>query len=184
MPDPVAAAPMPGDGLPKRRNVLARVAAGVGGALVLLVFALFTIGTVLAAPVGVLVAHLVSKRRRRVLTPGRSWMAAAIATALAVIALLVVYVTVISPTALHDFNQAAAADASKPAPPPDWIARLAPPASRQPNPVAQRIFHSTVFVDYLMLMALFVMACISGAVIGTVGWAGTEALRYAFGKPG
>lgn len=157
---------------------MARVARAVVGALVLLVSALLTLGTSLAAPLGMAAAWVIARRRGRSLTRRASWLGAVAASSLA-IALLFATLVLRAPNSVFREVQAAAAaaDTSARARPPAWLARIAPQAAQRPDPLTGRFIRSRAFTLYVIVGVLVMLCALLGTVAGTVGWGGALLLR-------
>jgi hypothetical protein len=117
---------------PARRDAgadaVARLASGLGGALILLGSALFTLGTSLAAPIGMFVARHLARSKGRSLSRGASWLGAATASSIGVVIAFTGFAALMPPGTLQQIRSAAAtAEAPDTARPPDWVrARLSP----------------------------------------------------------
>jgi len=160
-----------------------RLLVGLAGALILCLSALFTLGIALAAPVGVLTAAAWASRRGQRLTLGRSWLAAAIASSLALVGVFAVAAARAPEGALQRFQQAAAEREAAPAvEPPAWLARVFPQATRQPDPLTERVLKSRALTVYFGLMGAGMAVVLLGAIVGSFGWAGTMLLGRAFSR--
>lgn len=157
-----------------------RVLTGLAGAAILCLSALFTLGTALAAPLGMLAADHWARRRGQVLTRGASWLAAAGASSLAIAGAFAVSAMRESDETLRRFHDTASAREAAPMPPPPaWMTRLFPQATTKPDPVTERIVKSRAFSLYFGLMGAGLAAGMLGAIVGSLGWAGTMLLARA-----
>ena len=158
----------------------ARLASGLGGALILVVSALFTLGTSLAAPIGMFAARLVARSKGRSLTRGASWLAAATASSIAVVIAFAGLASFIPPGTFRQIEgTAATAGAQDTGRPPDWFARLFPQAMRRPDPLTERVVNSQAFRLYFGLLGAAFNCAILGAIAGSTGWLGPSLLGYA-----
>jgi len=163
-----------------RAGTTSRVASGLGGALVLLLSAFFTVGTSLAAPLGVLVARAWARRKQRPLTGGASWIGAVTASSLAVVALFALLAGLVPPGSFRQSLNAVAAARTQPsAKPPGWLAKVFPEAADRPNPAVERILGSPLFLAYFSLLGAAIACLFLGSIAGTAGWVGTLLLGYA-----
>ena len=160
-----------------------RLLLGVAGALILALAGLFTLGTALAAPLGILAARWWTRSRGRVLTPFRSWLAAAVACGIAIGAAYTVAIVRSPDTTLQHFRETAARREAAPMPPPPtWVSRFFPQATTRPDPVTERIVKSRAFTLYFGIMGAVLAVAIFGALVGSLGWAGTVLLIRAFSR--
>jgi ABC-type dipeptide/oligopeptide/nickel transport system permease component len=113
-------------------TVLLRVLAGIGGAIILLTFALFTLGAGLGAPIGIIVARRRARRRDRPFTRAASWFAAVMASIITA-GLVLVVVFALAPTSpLREFQNGAikAQAAQDTATTPAWLRKAFPQTAR------------------------------------------------------
>src|SRR5712692_11878782 len=150
-------------------SVALRVLSGITGALVLLVASLFTLGTCLAAPLGIIAARRRARRRNRPFTRGGSWLGAAVASSIA-IALVLLVVVALSPRSMLREIQKSVVASQDTVPAPDWLTRVFPQAAR-PDPTTQQLVKSPVFVA---LGAWSVSASLAHSLVRSpearVGW--------------
>jgi hypothetical protein len=159
----------------------ARLASGLGGALILLVSALFTLGTSLAAPIGMFAARLVARSKGRSLTRGASWLAAATASSIAIVIAFAGLASLMPPGTFRQIEgTAATAGAQHAARPPDWFGRVFPQAMRRPDPLTERVVNSQAFRLYFGLLGAAFTCAIFGAIAGSAGWLGASLLGCAF----
>jgi hypothetical protein len=162
-------------------SILRRVAAGAAGIATLIVTTLFTLGTVLAAPVGVLIARALARRRKRELSRGAAWLGAVSASIVGVV-LVFGGMMAVAPPETRDLLRAAVdsaqAQEQKPTELPEWLRRINPQAAQQ-NAAADRLASSRGFVTFFGFVGL-VMACsMLGTLSGSIGWLASMLLGYA-----
>jgi hypothetical protein len=167
---PVGDAPAP------RGGIAARVGAGVAGLLVVLVAAVLTLGSALAAPIGVGIAWWVMRRRGRPLTRGWAWVAAASASTLAIALAFAVLVAALPRGALE--NAMADAEARQDSSRPEWVERMAPSSAPQ-NAAAERIVESKPAQIYFGLIGVGLASLFFGTIAGSAGWGATMLGGYA-----
>jgi hypothetical protein len=166
-----------------RDNLMKRLLVGLAGGVILGLSALFTLGTSLAAPFGVMAAASWARRRERPLTRIRSWLGAVTASSLAIICAFALAAARAPEGAFQQIQDAAARSEQAPtAQPPAWIARVFPQATRPPDPVTEGIVRSRAFTVYFGLMGAGIAVAILGTMVGSVGWAGTMLLARAFSR--
>ena len=170
--------PMP----PPAAGAAARVAAALAGLLVLALVAVPTLGMALAGPVGMAVAAAVVRRRRRPLTRGASWLAAAGAATLAIAAAFAYGASRMSPQTRAEIWHAAdsAAAVSRQQPAPAWLDKMAPGASRsQSARIGAEVGGSRAMLVWGMVMGGVMTSALFGAFAGTLGWCGGVLLAFA-----
>jgi len=164
-------------------SIAARIFSGLAGIAVLGVTAVPTLGTSLAAPLGILVARRLARRRERQLTRGGSWLAAMIASSAAIVCAFGIAASRAPAGSLERIKEAAAARQSAPTPQlPAWFTRAFPQAAQQPDPVTERIVNSRAFALYFGLLGAGTAIAIFGAIVGSMGWVGTLLLTHAFSR--
>jgi hypothetical protein len=124
-----------------------------------------------------------ARRRGEDLTPGRSWVAASIASSLAIAGAFAL-VAVRSPDRTFErFRQVAAAREAAPSPkPPAWLARAFPETTQPPDPLTQRVLKSRAFTVYFGVMGVGMAMAVLGVLTGSLGWAGTTLLTNALSR--
>jgi len=157
-----------------------RVLSGVGGVVVLLTSALFTLGTSLAAPIGILVAHRRARRKDRALTAGVAWFTAAIAS---IIAAAIVFLALFALMPGNPFQEiqrgmTEAQTARDTAATPAWL-RKAFPQSARSDSAAKEIMKSPGFLVVTVALSLLFACVFLGALGGSAGWVGSVLLCYA-----
>lgn len=158
-----------------------RVGAGVLGGCVFVVSAIITVGTALAAPIGVFVARTIARRRGRAVTRWTTWIGATVASCVAVAALVTTFVVRAPTGTLQTLRDVQRADtAARNAPPPAWVTRLFPQAAQRPNAVTEHLVRSTAFTGYILVETAGLMLLMFAVLAGSAGWAGTLLLAYAF----
>lgn len=161
-------------------SVALRVLSGIAGALILLIASLFTFGTCLAAPLGMIAARRRARRRNRPFTRGGSWLGAAVASSIAV-ALALLVVVALSPRSMLREIQRSVAASPDTVPAPDWLTRVFPQAAR-PDPTTQQLVRSPVFVAFGSVVGLGFACAFFGSIAGSAGWLGAVLLGYAFAR--
>ncbi len=174
--DPAATASQPGS----RPSLALRVLSGIGGVAILLISALLTFGTCLAAPVGIIAARRRARRRDRPFTRGASWLGAVVASSIAVALALLVVLALIPQATLRQM-QRTVAEARDTARAPEWITRVLPHAAH-PDPTAQQLVKSPVFVVVSGVFGLGFASAFLGSIAGSAGWLGSVLLGYAFSR--
>ena len=166
-------------------TVVLRVLSGIGGAVVLVTSALFTLGTSLAAPIGILVAYRRARRRDRPLTPGIAWFTAAIASIIAAGIVFLALFALMPGSARREFQrgmtegQTARDTAATPA----WLRKTFPQTARSDS-AAKQIMKSPGFLVVTVALSLLFGSVFLGALGGSAGWAGSVLLCYAiWGRP-
>jgi hypothetical protein len=159
-----------------------RLLGGVGGVLVLLLGALFTLGTALVAPLGMLAARILARRKGRPTTRTASWIGACVASsAVILVGALTLYLST-SPETIQGLEAAQdSAQANARAHPPAWVEsmrRVAPP-----NPAAERVIHSHAVTQTMRIIGGVIAVEILGIIAGSAGWLGTALILYALQRP-
>ena len=162
-----------------RTGVPLRVLSGIGGVLVLLTSALFTLGTSLAAPLGMLAGRSLARRRGRRFTRASSWFAAAVASSVAVLlGFALVFASIPEGTFREIQKEAASAQARDTVQLPEWMARVFPQAAR-PDPVTQELVNSPAFTLVFGILGFVIGCAFLGTIAGSAGWLGATLLSYA-----
>ncbi len=161
-------------------GVALRVLSGITGAVILLVASVFTLGTCLAAPLGIIATRRRARRRNRPFTRGGSWLGAAVASSIAV-ALVLLVVVALSPRSMLREIQRSVAASQDTVPAPDWLTRVLPQAAR-PDPTTQQLVKSPVFVAFGSVVGLGFACAFFGSMAGSAGWLGAVLLGYAFSR--
>ena len=162
-------------------SVIQRIAAAIGGGLTLFFCSTFTLGTVLVAPLGVLAARAVARRRQRPFTRVTAWVGALL---ISFIAVPVVFAgifamappgTVAAVRAAMDSAQAE----QKPAEVPEWLRKMNPPAAEQQSAIAEKMLESTPFMMFSLIFGAVAMTALFGTIAGSIGWAASMLFGYA-----
>jgi hypothetical protein len=162
-----------------RLAISLRILSGLCGAVVLLASAVFTLGTSLAAPLGMFVVRRRAQQRGRPLTRFGSWLGAAIASSIAVaVALLVVFAFI--PRSMYQEIQKGAVEARArdTTRTPAWMTKTFPRSARADS-TTQQIVNSTAFLVIGGALGLGFACLFFGAISGSVGWVGAVLLGYA-----
>jgi hypothetical protein len=162
---PIGAAPSPPPGEP-----VARVFAVIGGALVLLVGGLFSLGGVLVGALGVGIGFLVAGQRGRPLTRLASWIYAVVTTGIVLVVAGALLYTKLPPEVVDQFK--AAMDSASAAQRSMTPAADSGGADAGQGPAAGPVKAIATFVG------LYLAASIIALLYGTIGWGGTLLLRF------
>ena len=164
---------------PPPAGAVARGFAVIAALLVLLVGSLFSLGTVLLAPVGMALGAYIWRRRGRTLSAAGHWLAAAIASTAVLVAYAGVFASAMSKDTWAKARQAADSvqRASAKQAPPAWLQRLAPGAAQR---AAQRPPSERAQTFGLAFGAAFIAMFLVG-FFGTLGWIGGMLLGFAIG---
>jgi hypothetical protein len=172
----------PGTPAPRDRSpgIVWRLFSGLGGVLILVGGALFTLGTTLAAPVGIFVAGRLARRKGQPLSPVASWVGASTASSVAFVIVVGIGLMLLPPGTLREIRSASAAtQAEAPPRPPEWVTRMFPQAAQRPDPVTERVMNSRIVTLYFGLVGAGVACLIWGTIAGSVGWLGVQLLVFA-----
>ncbi|HVT38826.1 MAG TPA: hypothetical protein VHE78_07270 [Gemmatimonadaceae bacterium] len=159
-----------------------RFLATLAGTLALGFLALFTLGGALAAPLGMVLAGVIARRRHRPLTRGAGWIGAVLAASVG----MAVYTGVAfvrTPPAVrarfqHTVDSISAVQRN--APPPAWIERLAPGAAKaKSSMLTSQMAGSRAFTVWMSVLGEAVLAVWFGTIVGTLGWIAGLLLAYA-----
>lgn len=162
-----------------KRDLGLRILSGLCGAVVLLVSAVFTLGTSLAAPLGILVARRRAQRRARPLTRFGSWLGAAIASAIAMAVLILVLAAFLPRGTFQEIQRSTAeARARDTTRAPAWMTKTFPQSARADS-TTQQVVNSTAFLVITGALGLGFACMFFGAIAGTAGWVGSVLLSYA-----
>lgn len=168
---------------PPASNLILRLLSALGGVLWLVLAALFTLGVALAAPLGVLVAWGMARRRGLPHTTLASWVGAVIASSAAIPLLIAALLALAPPGTLEEMRATmVSAQAQETAELPEWLQRMSSQAAQRPNPVTDSVINSPAFTILFGLLGLAIASVIMGTMAGTVGWLG--ALLLGFGLSG
>lgn len=164
------------------RDLVLRILSGLCGTVVLLASAAVTLGTSLAAPLGIMVARRRAQRRARPLTRFGSWFGSVIASAIAMAVVLLVIAAFIPRSMYREFQkgvlEARALDTTNTTRTPDWVTK-ALPQNAQADSAAQQLVNSTAFVVITGAIGLVFTCMFFGTIAGTMGWVGSVLLGYA-----
>lgn len=155
-----------------------RALSAVGGLLVLLVAALFTLGAALLAPVGMFGARMLARRRERAPTWIASWFGACIASSIALVVALVVLISLMPPDTLRQVQAAVdSARVEARAHPTPWVERM---RKANPNPAAEAIANSPIVLTVSTAVGASLGVVLFGVIAGSAGWLGTWLLVFAY----
>jgi hypothetical protein len=162
--------------------MIGRALAGIAGAVALVVCAPFTFGSVLAAPLGVLAARGLARRKQRPLSRGAAWLGA---TGAAFIGVLIAFgvLTYTSPPGTLAAVRAAMDSAQakqEPAELPDWLKRVTPPPSQAQEAVTDQFVRSRSFLVIFGILTAVMTCSILAALGGSIGWVASMLFSYAF----
>lgn len=160
-------------------SFVARLAAILAGLVVLAAGAVVSLGAALLAPVGMLIAAVVLRRRGRVLGRAASWFVAAGSVAVVLLAFAGFVATRVPSGTWRQLRRAqdSATAAAAKQPPPAWIERIAPqaaPASRAKPPAAVQ----TAAMAWVGGFATVFLA----SIYGSIGWG--AGMLLGFGAAG
>jgi hypothetical protein len=152
----------------------ARAFALLGGLALLALAAKVTFGFALAAPVGMLIAAVVLRRRKRPYARGSGWVGAVVATSLTLGVALTLALRRVSHGTFEKAHREAIAERQRHPPTvPRVLRRIAPPSPADPLIQAKTdslMSNPGVFWTLTVLASL--MACgFAGAIAGSMGWA-------------
>ncbi|HEX7978835.1 MAG TPA: hypothetical protein VF461_09555 [Gemmatimonadaceae bacterium] len=151
-----------------KSSVLARLAAGIGGLLVLSCAALVSFGTVVLALIGMAVVAGVQRRRGRALTRSGHWVTAYSTMAVVALALSGAVFVAMPRGALDAAKQSVdssnAVAAKQPAP--AWVQRLYPQYSQ----AAANTKPSPAVVWATMILGVGITVSFLSALLGTLSW--------------
>lgn len=156
-----------------------RVAAALGGVLVLALGVVMSLGTALVALAGMGVAALVARWRKRPFTRVTGWIGAATAAAFA-LAAAGGYVASVMPAGTFDRVQhvSDSVTAARRADPSSWEQRVAP-TPRGADSLASRLTTTRAFRVWSVVMGGLIAFSLGGALVGTMGWGAGMLLAYA-----
>ena len=163
-------------------SVAWRIMAAVAGAVLLGVSALFSFGLAAAAPIGMLVAALVARRRGVGLTRGASWLGAVVAVIVTILLAGGVVAVKSPPGTFANFQHSydsVSVEAGKRRPP-EWIQRISPRAAQR----RANATDSTAKLPRGALIWVYVVgglfACgFLGSFAGSLGWGAGLLLAFA-----
>ena len=172
----------PSDASPPAGGTLGRVLAALAGLLVLGLAMFVTLGGAVLAPIGMWLASIVLRQRRRRLTLWASWVGAVGTVCLV---LLLVLGTALAATGgdtiakiQRTMDSSTAAQRTKPQP--AWVERMTTPGSRARSEAMQRQMQgSHAFTATTLVFGGIIAIEFFAAFIGTLGWAAGLLLYYA-----
>ena len=157
-------------------SAIVRVAAFLGGLCILIVAMVISLGTVVFAPLAMLIVAKVQRSRGRVLSVLGHWLTA-VASVMALLALIGTISASVIPKASFDKFQRQSDSLSANRPPPAWIERMAPgttkrvaEAKRKQSPTAETLG--------MAFGAAFVVVFF-GLIFGSIGWVGGALIALA-----
>jgi hypothetical protein len=146
-----------------------RGAAFLGGLCILLVATVFSLGSALVAPLGMIIVTKIQHSRGRVLSVLGHWVAA-VASVMVLFALLGTVGASVVPKAAFDKFRRQSDSLSAKQPPPAWIERMAPGTTKR-IAESKRKESATVQTLGMAFGAAFVVIFF-GLVFGSLGWVG------------
>lgn len=159
----------------------ARIGAAAAGAIVLVVCATFTLGTVLVAPLGVLVARALARRQQRRLTRGAAWLGAVAGSFIAV-PLVFAGLLAMAPSgtmAAVRSGMDSAQARQKPPELPEWLERINPQSAQRQSAVTQKMVSSHVFVVFFSIVGGLMACSFFATIAGSIGWLASMLFGYA-----
>ena len=152
-------------------NVALRIAGGVAAILLLVLSALFTLGTSLAAPFGIFIGRHVARRRGRPFTGLWSWLSAVGGSSIALLLAFVLLLSLVPESTWQEIWEAAAKAQTQDT--------LQGPAGMQPDPVTEQIVTSRAFTTVFGVLGLTIACVLFGVLAATPAWLATMLLSYA-----
>ena len=149
----------------------------------MLIAALISLGTGLAAPLGMYIVHRWTVRRNRKRGVLSSIIGAMLATSLAAAALFLVLFAVMPGATKQDIQKATNEAQQKPAQLPAWYTKMFPRAAEQSaraDSATQKLVQSPQFMLVAMVMGGGFAALMLGVFGGGLGWCGSTLLEIAF----
>jgi hypothetical protein len=171
----------PADDPPRVGSAVARAAAAIGGVVTLVVSATFTMGTSLFAPLGVLGARSLAKRRGGRLTRGPAWLGAALASVIGVPLVFGFMLTKAPPGTVASIRSAmdSAQAERKDAELPEWLQRVTPPGAQQQNAATRDMMTSGPLLAIFAVLGIVAFCSMFGTIAGSIGWVASMLLGYA-----
>ena len=159
----------------------ARAAAAAGGIVTLVVSATFTMGISLFAPLGVLGARALAKRRGGRLSRGAAWLGAALASVIGVPLVFGLLLTKAPPGTVASIRSAmdSAQAEQKPTELPEWLQRVTPPAAQQQNAATREMMTSGPLFTIFAILGVVAFCSMFGTIAGSIGWVASMLLGYA-----
>lgn len=163
--------------------MIKRIPAAIVGALILFFCATFTLGTVLAAPIGVLVARWMARRRSRPLTRGAAWLGAVLASFIAVPLIFGGLLAVAPPGTLASIRAGMDSAQAQPnsAELPPWLQKISPPQTPGQRAATEQLTTSKPFLIVFGTIGILMACSILGTIAGSIGWVASMLLAYAIG---
>jgi hypothetical protein len=161
-------------------STLRRFAAALAGAVTLVVCIPLTLGTILAAPLGVLVARWLARRGQRPLSRGAAWLGAVLGSFLGVALLFTVLLAMAPPGTLTEVRAAMDSSLAKQEPTelPAWLERINPQA-RQQSAATEQMMSSKGFVTFFGVVGAVFACSMLGTLAGSLGWVASMLISYA-----
>ncbi len=152
----------------------------IGGILVLALGMVVSLGMVLVGWLGMWIVHQSWRARGKFLSRGGRWVAASASVAVLGVLLFTLGAVLVGPSGLRTMQKAndsaVAANANKP--PPAWLERIAPGASKRKPTAPPSPLVNTLFMVWGMGFVIVLLS----AVYGSLAWAG--AMLVGFGIRG
>jgi hypothetical protein len=161
-----------------RSGAGARLAAAIGGLVLLTGAVLVSFGTIVIALIGMAVVAGVQRRRGRALTRSGHWVAACATMAVIVLALSGALLSYVPRGALSAAKQSmdSSSAASAKQPPPAWVQKLYPQYSQ----AAANAKPSSVMVWMSMIIGVGIAVTFFATLYGTLSWGAAMLLGLAF----
>jgi hypothetical protein len=169
---------IPVDPQAPRSGAGARLAAAIGGLVLLTGAVLVSFGTVVIALIGMTVVAGVQRRRGRALTRSGHWVAACATMAVIVLALSGALLSYVPRGALSAAKQSmdSSSAASAKQPPPAWVQKLYPQYSQ----AAANAKPSPVMVWTSMIIGVGIAVTFFATLYGTLSWGAGMLIGLAF----
>jgi len=160
-------------------SILLRVLSGIGGTILIVLAAIFTAGTALAAPLGMLFMRRRAVRLNRQPSRAASFVGAVIASSVAALILGIMLFVALPRGTIREIEQKAAESGTQSTvKAPSWYTRVFPQAARSDS-AAQQLVRSRGFVVVTVVLGAAMMALFVGVVAGASGWSAAMLIVYA-----
>lgn len=161
-----------------------RLLSGLGGLLILVVGLLFSVGAILAAPLGIWLVNRWARRHDRRPSRVASLVGAVLASSVLAGILWGIIFTLIPRPTPEQLQSAVEQGQSRPAVKlPDWYAKSFPQSARADS-ASQQLVQSPGFTRAVLVFTAIFMAVFFGVLGGALGWSASSLLRFAwYGRP-
>ncbi len=160
-------------------RILLRVLSGIGGTILFAVAVILTVGTALAAPLGMLLMRRRAVRLHRQPTRVASFVGAVIASSAAALLLGAMFFVALPRGTIREIEQKAGqSQTPSTVNMPSWYTRMFPQAARTDS-VTQQLVRSQGFVAVTFVLGAAIMALFIGMLGGASGWSAAMLIVYA-----